>query len=67
MGDMKNGWSFWFHSSRNASWSRDSYNFLTKTKNAEIFWGIFKYLNQSLQQWNFFYYERRCISRLVKP
>jgi|TARA_B100001769_G_scaffold270913_1_gene262866 hypothetical protein len=47
MGDMKNGWSFWFHSSRNASWSRDSYNFLTKTKNAEIFWGIFKYLNQS--------------------
>ena len=47
MGNMKHNWSFWFHSSRNASWAKDSYDFLTKTNNANDFWGVFKYLKES--------------------
>lgn len=37
-------WSFWYHSSREPNWGRDSYVFLHKTQNAEEFWGVFKML-----------------------
>lgn len=38
-------WSFWYHSSKNHDWSKDSYVFLHKTQNAEEFWGVFKMLS----------------------
>jgi len=44
---LKSPWSFWYHSSSNQDWSRDSYNYICKTDSAELFWGIYKSIKES--------------------
>ena len=43
---LESHWSFWYHSSKNRNWDKDSYQFLFKTQYAEEFWGVFKLFTQ---------------------
>lgn len=43
---LNSPWSFWYHSSKECSWTPDSYTFIDKVYTAEEFWGVFKLLSQ---------------------
>ena len=43
---LKSPWSFWYHSSKERNWDRDSYIFLYKTQFADELWGVFKLLSE---------------------
>lgn len=58
---LKDDWSFWYHSSSNPDWSKQSYVYITNTNSANIFWGLFKKLENSHYDKGIFFFMRKDI------